>query len=388
MRPPVVVWGLLANSPFGGMTWQVLHHLEGLQRLGFEVWYVEDNDTPLLRPGDLELADDVAANVRWLERTLAGIGLQDRWILRLPGSEETLGHPRGRLDRLYREAAAVFNLCGAHWVLDRHAEAIERLVLLETDPGSLQVHLAHGNEGLAEQVGHYSHLFTYGANIGREDCPLPAGGFDWLATRPPVVTDWWSDGPVPEEGALTTVATWGDHGAGKDVEWEGERWRWRKDVAFAPYRGLPARSPLALELALQRIAPEEERRLRAEGWRVRSAGGLLEPGAYRGYVHASLGEFTAVKEQYTRTRSGWVSDRSACYLAAGRPVITESTGAEAHLPAGEGLLTFTDLDGAAAAVEAVAADPRGHGEAAKELAREHLDAERVLRDVAERVGIL
>lgn len=387
MRPPVVVWGLLANSPFGGMTWQVLHHLEGLRRLGFDVWYVEDNDSPLLRPGDLGLAEDLTPNVRWLERTLAGIGLEDRWILRLPGSEDTLGHPRERLDRLYREAVAVFNLCGAHWVLDRH-EAIERIVLLETDPGSLQVHLAHGNDGLAAQVGRYSHLFTYGANIGREDCPLPTGGFDWIPTRPPVVVDWWSDGPVPDESALTTVATWGDHGAGKDVEWNGERWRWRKDVAFEPYRDLPARAPLPLELALQRIDPGEERRLRGEGWRVRSAADLMDPAAYRDYVRGSVGEFTAVKEQYTRTRSGWVSDRSACYLAAGRPVVSESTGAEEHVPAGAGMLTFADPDEAAAAIEAVAADPRGHGEAAKELAREHFEAERVLRDVCERVGIL
>jgi hypothetical protein len=382
----VVVWGLLANSPFGGMTWQVLHHLEGLRRLGFDVWYVEDSDTPLLRPGDLLVADDLAANAAWVARALEPIGLGDRWILRVPWSGETLGHPPERLERLYRDADAVFNLCGAHWVLDHH-DAIETLVLLETDPVSLQVHLAGGDPVLAEQVGRYAACFTYGQNVGRDGCPVPTAGIDWQPTRPPVVVDWWRDGPVPR-APLTTIASWGDHDAGKDVSWEGQTYRWRKDVAFAPYLDLPARAPLPLELALARIDPQAARDLRARGWRVRAAAELSEPDAYRDYIRGSLGEFTAVKEQYAATRCGWMSDRSACYLAAGRPVVTESTGAEDHLPAGAGYLTFADPDGAAAALEAVAADPAVHGAAARELAGEYLDAERVLRSVAERVGLL
>jgi hypothetical protein len=383
----VVVWGLLANSPFGGMTWQVLHHLEGLRRLGFDVWYVEDNDTPLLRPGDLELADNPSQNVAWMARALESIGMGDRWILRVPWSEQTLGHPRARLDRLYREADAVFNLCGAHWLLDRHDE-IETLVLLETDPVSLQINLAGGDPVLAEQVGRYARHFTYGQNIGRAGCPVPTSGIEWLPTRPPVVVDWWADGPVPESGAVTTVASWGDHEAGKDVSWDGVTYRWRKDVAFAPYLDLPGRAPRPLELALARVPTPDERRLRAHGWRLRGAETLAHPDAYRSYIRQSLGEFTVAKEQYTATRCGWMSDRSVCYLAAGRPAVCERTGAEDHVPAGEGLLLFSDADEAAAALDAVAAEPERHGAAARELAREHLDAERVLRSVAERVGLL
>ncbi|HWE13456.1 MAG TPA: hypothetical protein VG365_08095 [Solirubrobacteraceae bacterium] len=388
-RGTVVLWGLLANSPFGGMTWQVLHHLVGLRRLGFDVWYVEDSDTPMLRPGDLEIAEDPEQNAAFTAAILARIGFEDRWILRVPYSEETLGQPRARLDRLYREADAVFNLCGAHWLLDRH-DAIEMLVLLETDPVSLQVHLASGDPVLAEQVGRYAHLFSYGQNLGRRCCPVPTGGVHWQPTRPPVVLDWWAGGPPPRDASVTTVATWGDHGAGKDVSWDGASYRWRKDVAFAPYLDLPARAPLPLELALARLGPDDEHRLQERGWRLRSASTLREPDAYRGYVRSSLAEFTPVKEQYTRTRCGWMSDRSVCYLAAGRPVVCESTGAEDHVPVGAGLLTFTDADadGAVAALEQVAADPEYHGNAARDLAREHFAAERVLGAVAERVGLL
>jgi hypothetical protein len=384
----VVVWGLLANSPFGGMTWQVLHHLEGFRRLGFDVWYVEDNDTPWMRPGDLILADDPAPNAAWTARILEGIGLGDRWILRVPQTEDTLGHPRERLSRLYCEADAVFNLCGAHWLLDRH-DAIETLVLLETDPVSLQVYLAEGEPLLAEQVARYAHLFTYGQNIGRPGCPVPTGPLEWIATRPPVVVDWWADGPPAANRALTTVGTWGRHDlAGKDVSYNGETYRWRKDLAFAPYVDLPRRARLPLEMTLARLDPADERRLRDHGWRVRPAAAVTDPDAYRKYVRRSLGEFTVVKEQYSRTRSGWFSDRSACYLAAGRPVVTESTGVEDYLPAGEGLLTFTDADRAVAAIEAVASDPDAHAAAALEIAHEYFAAERVLRAVAERVGLL
>lgn len=382
----VVVWGLLASNPFGGMTWQVLQHLEGLRRLGLDVWYVEDADTPWLRPGDLELADDPRPNADWAARAMASIGLEDRWILRVPSTEETLGHAPERLARLYREADAVFNLCGSHWVLDRHDE-IGTLVLLETDPVSLQVHLDGGDPVLAEQVGRYAHLFTYGQNIGRSGCSVPTGGVQWHGTRPPVVTDWWSDGPAPH-GALTTVASWGDHGAGKDVSFGGATYRWRRDLAFAPYLDLPARAPVALEMALARVGAQDEARLRAHGWRVAPAAALADPADYRDYIRRSLGEFTVTKEQYTQTCSGWLSDRSACYLAAGRPVVTESTGAEDHVPAGAGLLTYRDADGALAAIESVAAAPQRHADAARELAREHLEAERVLREVCETVGLL
>jgi len=374
----VVVWGLLANSPFGGMTWQVLHHLEGLQRLGLDVWYVEDNDTPHMADG----------GVAWARRALASIGMADRFIMRVPATEEVIGATAEQLARLYREAGAVFNLCGSHWVLDGRHDEIETLVLLETDPVSSQVHLAGGDPLLREQVERYAQRFTYGQNIGDADCPVPTCGVDWIPTRPPVVVDWWANGAGRVgTGAMTTIATWGDHGAGKDVAIGAATYRWRKDVAFAPYLDLPRRTRLPLELALARAGEDELEDLAARGWRLRQAAAFDEPHAYRAYVHASLGEFTAVKEQYVGTRSGWMSDRSVCYLAAGRPVVTESTGAERHVPAGEGLLTFADAEQAAAALEDVAADPLRHGAAARELAHEYFAAERVLGDIVAKVGL-
>lgn len=384
-RGTVVVWGLLANNPFGGMTWQVLHHLAGFRRLGFDVWYVEDTEAPLSSPRDLEMVCDPTENAAFLDRWMRAIGLADRWILRPPGEEECLGRSRAFLDALYARADAVFNLCGSHEMRERHA-GIGCLVLLETDPVADQVAAATDNAWRAEQYRMYAHRFSYGQNLGAPDCPVPLLGLDWHATRPPVVCEWWADGPVPPDRPLTTVLTWATDV--KDVTWRGRRYTWRKDVAFRPYLDLPARSPVPLELAVGKIPAGESEDIRRRGWRTHSIVPLVDPLAYRGYIQRSLGEFTAAKEQYTATNSGWFSDRSVCYLAAGRPVVTEETGFSRHVPVGEGLLSFATPDEAVEAVEAVAADPERHGRAAAEIAGEHFGAERVLSAVCRKVGLL
>jgi len=191
---------------------------------------------------------------------------------------------------------------------------------------------------------------------------------------------------VPARRPLTTVLTWSAEA--RDVEWRGRTYTWRKGRAFGPYLDLPARSPLPLELAVGKIPRAERDDVHERGWRTESIVPLIEPMAYRDYIRRSLGEFTATKEQYVATRSGWFSDRSVCYLAAGRPVITEETGFGDHVPTGEGLLSYTTPDEALAAIEEVAADPQRHGAAAAEIADEYFGAERVLGDILRTVGLL
>jgi hypothetical protein len=387
-RGTVVVWGLLANAPFGGMTWQVLHYLAGLRLLGFDVWYVEDNDAPMQHPRDLHYAfGDPTDNLRFLERQLRAIGLEERWIVRMPGSDDTFGGSPEHLVRLYREADAIFNLCAAHRLMDGRHDSLDSLVLIETDPIAFQVWLDEGAPDLEAQLDRYGHLFTYGQNLGTPECPVPTGRYRWLPTRPPVVMEWWANPPGADRGALTTVVNW-TGGDDKDIEWRGQRYRWRKDVAFEPFLDLPARSALPLELAAVGMSREQEAGLRARGWRITSATALNDPAAYRDYIRASLGEFTAAKEQYVIPRSGWFSDRSVCYLAAGRPVVTQETGFSRHVPTGEGLFAVSDLDQAADAVEQIAADPERHARAAAAVAREHFEADRVISEIAEQVGLI
>lgn len=381
-RGVIVVWGLFARMPYGGVTWQAMHHLGGLRRLGFDVWYVEDSDSPLYNPQTHWPTMEFEENVRFLERWMNRIGLGDRWIFRTPGDGRLIGADDETLRRLYARADAVFNLCGAQEVRAEHV-GVGRLVYVETDPVEVQVKLAHGDAGVALQLDAHDFHFTYGQNLGAPDCPVPLGSYHWRPTRPPVVLDWWASANGPARNVLTTIANWRHEG--KDVIWEGQRWHWSKDREFRRFRTLPSRSPLRLELALGSIDDREQAELRRDGWSVVES--IRDPQEYQRYIADSAGEFTVAKEQVVASRSGWFSDRSACYLAAGRPVVTQDTGFPKFVPTGEGLFAYSTTEEAAAAIEAIAADYERHSAAALEIAREYFDAQRLLERMLAEIGI-
>ena len=370
------------------MTWQVLHHLAGIRRLGFDVWYVEDSDTPVYDPATFWRTQEYAFNVAYLARQMESIGLSDRWIFRPPGIHDTCLGARDLpgLQALYRDAEVALNLCGAHAVRPEHRE-IRCLVYLETDPVANQVRVASGDAQTIEVLTMHQHIFTYGENLGAPDCRVPVERFRWQPTRPPVCLDWWTtDAPPAGELVLTTVANWEE--TGKDIVWQGETYHWSKHHEFERFITLPSRAPLPLELAVGRISEAAQDRLRKHGWRLVPSPSVAEPNAYRAYIRASGGEFTVAKDQNIRLRSGWFSDRSACYLAAGRPVITQDTGFGNILPTGAGLFAFATAEEALEAIEIVAHDYRRQSAAARDIAQEYFAAERVLGDVLRRVGLL
>lgn len=386
-RGKVVVWGLLASYPFGGMAWQVLHYVAGLRRLGFDVWYVEDSDRCLLDIQTYCKTTEWSRNVDFMIRQLGSVGLADRWMFRPPGDpDKVLGGSKFTLQNLYGEADAVFNLCACQELRPEH-DVIRCLVLVETDPGEIQVAVANGDRRLCDELDRYHHLFTYGENLGEPDCRIPAERYTWHKTRPPVVVDWWETEDLPPSGTpFTTVANW-KH-SGRDLVWNGELWRWSKHHAFQKVMDLASRSPLPMEMALGAIGEDEIVKLRSRRWRIRNSEDLSDPDAYRRYIQNSLGEFTVAKEQYVRPVSGWFSDRSVCYLAAGRPVITQDTGFAKKIPTGTGLFAFRTQDEALSALETVAADYHHHAKAAQKIAHEYFGAERVLSKMLETAGLL
>ena len=387
-RGRVVVWGLLGSSPFGGMTWQVTHHLEGLRRLGFDVWYVEDSDNDdVYDPDTWWRTDGCRKNAAFVERQLRAIGFGDRWVFREPLRDACHGAlDRAGLRELHASADAVLNLCGATLPREEHA-GLRRLVYLETDPVASQVRVAEGVPWEIAKLGAHRHHATYGENLGAADCPVPVGRYDWIATRPPVVVDWWSGAAPPgPDAALTTVANWDT--AGHDVAWAGAVWRWRKDLEFLRFRGLAhAAAPFPVELAVAHIPDGDAAAMRAAGWRLTDARALSDPARYREHIRGSLGELSVVKEMLSRPRTGWFSDRSVCYLAAGRPVVLQATGFEKLVPTGEGLFAFTTEDEARAALEALRSDWARHARAAEAIARDHFAAERVLDRLMRAVGL-
>ncbi len=384
-RGVVVLWGLLGSFPFGGMTWQVLQHVVGLRQLGFDVWYVEDSDKHPYHPRTFQRTSNYRENVAYVAHNMGLIGLANRWVYRSPGTQEVLGGlDEAGLRKLYRRADAVLNLCGAQEIRDSHRQA-QCLVLIETDPGSTQVSVDENDQETIKQLEAYDYLFTYAANIGDDQCRLPSEGFDWQPTRPPVIVEWWEcarpDGPL----VFTTVGNWSNRG--KDVRWRGETYHWRKDLEFAKVLRLPSRVLSGFELTLGGVPDGDAAMLRSHGWRLREASTVANPGRYRRYLRSSHAEFTVAKDLNVRLRTGWFSDRSACYLAAGRPVITQDTGFGFYLPTGKGLMPFSSEDDAAEAAEQVSSDYEAHARSAQEIANDYLAASLVLGEICDHIGL-
>jgi hypothetical protein len=386
-RGRLVVWGMMARSPFGGMIWQVLHYLIPLRQLGFDVWYVEDSDELAYDPVTFELTQDCATNVKRLREVMEGVGLGDRWVFRPPITNAYCGAmDEAGVRELYATCDAAFNLCGAQEIRQRQ-QTVRCRVYIETDPVMNQVAIASGNQDLARQLDGYSFLFTYGENLGSDDCLVPISRYDWRRTRPPVHLDSWrTAGPPPRGSRLTSIANW-KH-SGKDIQWQGQTWKWSKHHNFLTFIDVPRDAPLEIELAVGAIDQLGRDQLRQNGWFTSGSSQLDYPDAYRQFIQRSLGEFTVAKDQYVAPRSGWFSDRSVCYLAAGRPVITQSTGFEKFVPTGEGLFAFQTRQQVHEAMQAVAADYSRHSAAAAEVAREYFGADRVLAAMLREIGLL
>jgi len=236
---------------------------------------------------------------------------------------------------------------------------------------------------IAKLAAHDTH-FSFGENLGASDCDVPIERFHWLSTRQPVVLSLWDNLYEVEGKVYTTIATWCNKG--NDITYRGEKFYWSKDREFKKFLDLPRLRPLKFEIATA-MSEEVHRLLSGHGWdHVNQVDISKSINSYRNYIQCSRGEFTVAKDQNIRLRSGWFSDRSACYLAAGRPVITQETGFSKFLPTGKGLFTFSTIDDVLAAVDEIESDYKGNCRAAREIAEEYFAAEKVLDSLMNRAG--
>ena len=381
----VVVLGMMAKLPVPGVLWQTLHYLLGLRGLGLDPYYVEAHARAPSMLMERETDDGAARAAALIDATLARFDLADRWAYHALDSDgRCLGLTESELRRLYRDAEVIINLHGGTEPRRELAES-GKLVYLETDPVQLQIELHDGLQSSYDFLSAHSAFFTFAENLGRSPCSLPVcERFAFHATRQPVVLDLWKDGASRSEPCFTTVGNWRQ--GWRDVRYQGETYGWSKDTEWRTFLDLPARTGQPFELTLSGYEPHDREELERGGWQVRNALDL-DLDSYRNYIVGSLAEFTVAKDQNVRFSTGWFSDRSATYLAAGRPVITQDTGFGEVLPTGQGLFAVRDLDSAAAAVEAIASDPVRHSRAAADIAREYFDAERVLGRLMDDLGL-
>ncbi|MBA3746402.1 MAG: glycosyltransferase family 1 protein [Solirubrobacterales bacterium] len=381
-----VVTGMIATFPIGGVAWDYGQYALALERLGFEVFYLEDAGWLMYDTHAREYVEYSAQAIAFLERTLRELSpsLADRWHLRTPGGR-CLGLERDAIGELVADADLLLNVSGSCLLRDEY-RACSRKVLIDTDPG-LNHFVNYPRQdadppldGVASFRAH-DHFFTYAERLGRHDCALPALGIDWLPTRPPVVLDRWQ--PEPPGTTWTTVMSWNNWKPFADVTMSYGS----KEMEFPHVEGLPSRTDAPLEIAVGG-SDAPRKRWTAAGWSVLDSHAISATAdAYQSYVQRSRGELSVAKNSYVATRSGWFSCRSACYLAAGRPVVLQDTGFSEVMPTGEGLLAFSGADEAAAAIAAAEADYAHHARAARELARSELDSDLVVGSLLARVGL-
>ena len=366
-----MIAGAIAQKPgCAGHAWQFLQYLLGFRRLGWEVCFIDD----------VGGADPVAGR-RHLADVMGWAGLDGAWSLGLPGGERA-GLDRAQVLARVRDADLLLNVMG--FETDEELLGAARLrVFLDTDPGFGQMWHALGLADIF--AGHDAHV-TIGERIGAPSCSVPTCGVDWISTRQPVVLAAWGAAPPVPDGAFTSVASW--RGAYGPIDYGGRRYGLRVHQ-LRRFAELPVHAPGRFELALD-IHPADAadaERLRGSGWRLRPPGEVAATlDGYRDYIRGSAAEVMVAKGMYVDSRSGWFSERSACYLASGRPVLAQDTGLGGLYPLGEGLLAFSTLEEAIAGAEELRADPSRHAAAARALAEEHFDSDRVLARLLEQLS--
>ena len=362
---------MVAGEPHqGGATWAVLQYVLGLRQLGHRVTVVEPIE--VLTDGSTAYFSDVTRR----------FGLENEAGLLVEGSRQTVGLAYEDLLASARDADVLLNISG---MLDGDLfDAVRGArVFVDLDPAFNQ--LWHAAEGVDMGFDRHDRFVTVGLALGDDECPVPTCGREWVRTPQPVVLDHWPLRRPAPAGPVTTVANLRGYGS---VEWHGTLYG-QKVHSLRSLYALPGRVADPLVLAMD-VHPDERQdlaALRRHGWRLRDphvAAGT--PDAYAAFIADSKAEIGIAKSGYVHSRCGWFSDRSACYLATGRPVVAQETGYSRYLPVGQGLLPFTGVDDAAAALEEVGRDHARHGRAARQIAEEVFDSDRVLRDLLERLA--
>ncbi len=400
----IIVTGLIAQHPtLAGVAWDYLQYVVGLARLGHDVYYLEDSgEWPYNLDGGASghdwIAADCTANVNYLAKVMARFGLADKWAYRFPTKAKWYGLSDKQRKAVIETADLLINVSGT---LERPEDyrRIPRLAYIDTDPVFTQIklQLPRGQEEFQKRFAAHDVHFSFGECFVQH---MLASGHRWRATRQPIVLAEWRPSTAHRE-VFTTVMNWTSY---KPLRFGGQTYG-QKDVEFKRFLELPARvAPAVLEIALSKtqhvgwqtsdgdwsLSVREWVRahpnctahdlLTHAGWHV------VEPSevcgdldSYRHYIESSKAEWSVAKNGYVLGQPGWFSCRSACYLAAGRPVIVQDTGFSAILPVGEGILPFKTLEEAMAAIHELEGNYARHAQAARAIAAEYFDADKVVK---------
>jgi hypothetical protein len=382
-----IVTGMIATYPVGGVAWDYGQYALGLERLGWDVYYLEDTGWEAYDPIKGSYGSDYSYGLKFLSESLNCLSprLATRWHVRAMDGA-FYGIDRAQLIRTVADADLFLNVSGGTLLREEYINSA-RKVLIDTDPGwnhFVNFPKWDANPGWQGSCGYRAHdfFFTYAERMGMPGCELPDLGIAWQPTRPPVVLDAWK--PQAPGDTWTTVMTWNNFD--RPIE-SGRKVYGTKEMEFGRIESLPQRVRAHFEVAAGGDSPPVEH-WRSLGWSVIDSQGISTTADdYRNYIERSRGEFSVAKNVYVATRSGWSSCRSVCYLAAGRPVVVQDTGFSEFIPSNAGLIAFRCLEEAVNAIVAVETNYLHHQERARNIAETYFGSEIVLNQLLNRAGI-
>jgi len=380
MKPTVVLSAFnVANFPEGGgHFWVYMQYALGLRQLGCDVWWMERF---IRGTNDHRDAATIATFFDRMEEFGFGgkallIAARDR---HMPWTESILVGPSlSEAHALMRRTDLLLNF---HYAIEPDLLGrFRRTALVDIDPGLFQFWLSRGQLAVPQ----HDRYFTTGETVGEPGSPIPDCGLPWVPIRPCVSLADWDYSFHPERDAMTTVSAWS---SGDWVKDDVVRYENSKRAAFLAFKDLPRHTTQPLELALFMVTDEdreEQSLMQRLGWRVRPSRLVAgSPDAYRRYIRRSRGEFACAKRSCMEFQNAWVSDRTLCYLASGKPAVVQHTGPSRYLPDAEGLFRFHTIEGAAESLAAMNADYEHHCRAARALAEAHFDARKVTARILE-----
>ncbi len=389
----IIVGGFLGIMPAGGITWDYVQYPLGFLLMGHDVYYIEDTRLyPIYqKPGSNW--NDASTCVQHLQEVMEYFGMKDRWAYRDEASGKCFGLSETKIKEICSSADMFVNISCSTFLRDEYLQIPIR-VLIDSDPMFTQIQFSApqmftpGEPGMKAMVNAHNYLFTFGENMGAADCLVPGGGLTWYTTRQPVCINYWKVQPgLRPAASFTTLMNWT---AGKQLLYNGQTWG-QKDIEFKKIMQLPKLVPEArLSLIVNQTGGTaqtfSEGSVKKEGWHLldadSNAGNWIK---YQDFLASSRGEFSVAKETYVKATTGWFSCRSACYLAAGKPVVTQDTGWSKYIPAGKGLFAFTDLKSARSALSEVVVNYDQHAKEARIIAEEYFDSNKVLGNMLKQI---
>ena len=370
----IIIAGYIVGGPLGGLVWHHLQYVLGLHKLGHNILFVEDSDDypSCYNPETHELSNDPGYGLTFIDKIFSQFGLQNYWAYYHMPSNYWYGAGEKKVQEFTRHADVFLNLSGVNPLHERFLNIPVR-AFIDTDPVFTQIR--HLTESSAmERARHHNRFFTFGENFGNADCSIPDDGFPWHPTRQPVFLSAWNYAPGNQKGNWTTVMQWDSY---KTRNYEGKLFG-MKSSSFDDYFSLPQSSKESFELALgSATAPKEK--LTGMGWQVSDPLVITRSASsYQNYIQQSKGEWSIAKHGYVATHSGWFSERSAGYLASGRPVVVQDTGFTDFIPTGKGLFAFSNPEEVVSAMEEINTNYDAHCRWAREIAEEYFRFDKVL----------